>query len=58
VVGPAAPSVPRSDLPRIKTWLKYGMTIAQVAQFYGLAIHDIEALLVLQSRFSRLTLVH
>jgi hypothetical protein len=42
---PAAPSVPRLDLPRIKTWLKYGMTIAQVAQLYDLAIHDLERLL-------------
>lgn len=42
---PAAPSVPASDLSRIKTWLKYGMTIAQVAQVYGLAIHDLERLL-------------
>jgi hypothetical protein len=41
----AAPSIPRSDLPRIKTWLKYGMTIAQVAQLYGLAIHELERLL-------------
>ena len=42
---PAAPSIPPSELPRIKTWLKYGMTMAEVAQLYGLAIHDLERLL-------------
>jgi len=42
---PAAPSVPPSDLTQIKTWLKYGMTIAQVAQVYNLAIRDLERLL-------------
>ena len=42
---PAAASLPPSELPRIKTWLKYGMTIAQVAGVYGLAIQDLERLL-------------
>jgi len=42
---PAAPSVPPSDVTQIKTWLKYGMTIAQVAQVYSLAIRDLERLL-------------
>jgi hypothetical protein len=41
----AAPSVPPSDLTQIKTWLKYGMTIAQVAQVYSIAIRDLERLL-------------
>jgi hypothetical protein len=42
---PAAPSVPPWDLTQIKTWLKYGMTIAQVAQVYSLAIRDLKRLL-------------
>ena len=41
----AAPSIPPSDLTQIKTWLKYGMTIAQVAQVYSIAIRDLERLL-------------
>lgn len=43
--APAAPSIPASDLPRIRTWLKYGMTTAEVAQVYGLTPDDLERLL-------------
>jgi hypothetical protein len=39
---PALPSVPASHMPRIRAWLKYGMTIAQVAQLYGVPIDAIE----------------
>jgi hypothetical protein len=45
ITTPAAPSVPPSEVPRIKTWLKYGMTTAQVAQVYGVAVTVIERLL-------------
>jgi hypothetical protein len=37
--------IPPSELPRIKAWLKYGMTIAQVTQVYGVAVGVIERLL-------------
>jgi hypothetical protein len=34
-----------SQLGRIRTWLKYGMTISQVANVYGVTISDIERIL-------------
>ncbi len=37
--------VPRSQFPRIRSWVKYGMTAAQVAEVYGAAIDDIERIL-------------
>ena len=50
---PAAPAVegtapdaavPASDIPRIKVWLAYGMTLPQVARLYGVAVSVIERL--------------
>lgn len=29
------PSVPIADVPRIKTWLKFGLNMAQAASVYG-----------------------
>ena len=37
--------VPRSQFPRIRSWVKYGMTAAQVAEVYGVAVDDIERIL-------------
>ena len=37
--------VPRSQFPRIRSWVKYGMTVAQVAEVYGVAVDDIERIL-------------
>jgi hypothetical protein len=34
--------VPRSQFPRIRSWVKYGMTAAQVAEVYEAAVDDIE----------------
>ena len=34
-----------SQLSRIRTWLKYGMTIPQVAEVYGVTVGDIERIL-------------
>jgi hypothetical protein len=39
------PTIPRSYFPRIRTWLKYGMTISQVAEIYGAEIGEIEQML-------------
>ena len=39
------PKIPRSQFARIRTWVKYGMTAAQVAQVYGVAVADIEHIL-------------
>lgn len=51
-VAPAAPEspaashrrIPESHFSRIRTWLKYGMTVRQVAEVYGVAASDIERL--------------
>jgi hypothetical protein len=37
--------IPASHLGRIRTWLKYGMTMPQVAKVYGVTIDDIERVL-------------
>jgi hypothetical protein len=37
--------VPRSQFPRIRSWVKYGMTAAQVAEVYEAAVDDIERIL-------------
>jgi hypothetical protein len=48
--APAAPTpppveIPPSQIARIRTWVKYGMKVAQVAQVYGVPVDDIERLL-------------
>ena len=42
---PRADSIPASDVARIRTWLKYGMTLQEVAQVYRVATSAIERLL-------------
>jgi hypothetical protein len=46
-VAPAKPhqKIPASQFGRIRTWLKYGMTIAQVAELYGATVGDVESIL-------------
>ncbi len=39
------PAIPRSQFARIRSWVEYGMTIAQVAQVYGVADGVIERIL-------------
>jgi hypothetical protein len=48
---PAAPTraqppgesvIPAAHIVRIRAWLKYGMTVAQVAEMYGVAAGEIE----------------
>lgn len=43
--APPPPEIPRSQFARIRTWVKYGMTVAQVAQVYGVADGEIERIL-------------
>ncbi|MGH7114616.1 MAG: hypothetical protein ACREE9_08990 [Stellaceae bacterium] len=38
-------AIPRSQFARIRTWVKYGMTVAQVAEVYGIARGDVERIL-------------
>jgi hypothetical protein len=40
-----APAIPRSQLARLRSWVKYGMTIAQVAQVYRVPVGEIEHIL-------------
>ena len=37
--------IPRSQFARIRAWVKYGMTAAQVAEVYGVAVGVIERIL-------------
>jgi hypothetical protein len=34
--------IPASHVARIRAWLKYGMTFAQVADLYGVVVGDVE----------------
>jgi len=52
--GPAAPAsagpprksvIPAAHVARIRAWLKYGMTIAQVAETYGITADEAERFL-------------
>jgi hypothetical protein len=38
-------AIPTSQVARIRTWVKYGMTVPQVAQLYGVAVGEIEPIL-------------
>jgi hypothetical protein len=44
-IAPPAREIPRSQFPRIRTFAKYGMTVAQVAQVYGVAVDEIKRIL-------------
>jgi hypothetical protein len=39
------PAVPQAHFSRIRNWVKYGMTVAQVAKVYGVAVGEIERIL-------------
>lgn len=41
----AARQIPYSQFGRIRAWVKYGMTAAQVAQVYRVAVSEIERIL-------------
>jgi hypothetical protein len=45
VSEPPAREISRAEFARIRAWAKYGMTAAQVAQVYGVAVADIERIL-------------
>ncbi len=42
---PARRAIPRSQFAGIRTWVKYGMTVTEVAEVYGAAVGDIERVL-------------
>jgi len=37
--------IPRSQFARVRTWVKYGMTVSQVAEVYGASVGEIERIL-------------
>jgi hypothetical protein len=37
-----APKIPASQFARIRSWVKYGMTPAQVAEVYGVSVGDVD----------------
>ena len=39
------PEIPRSQIVRIRAWVKYGMTVGQVAEVCGVAVGEIERIL-------------
>jgi hypothetical protein len=39
------PVIPAAQFARIRAWMKYGMTAAQVAEVYGVAASEIEHIL-------------
>jgi hypothetical protein len=39
------PGIPKSQFARIRTWVEYGLTAAQVAAVYGVAVDVIEGIL-------------
>jgi hypothetical protein len=38
-------AIPESHFPRIRAWVRYGMTLPQVADVYGADIAEIERIL-------------
>jgi len=42
---PTMPEIPVSQFERIRTWVKYGMTVSQVAQVYTVTVEEIERIL-------------
>jgi hypothetical protein len=45
IAAPPPSEIPRSQFARIRAWVKYGLTVAQVAQVYGVSVAEIERLL-------------
>jgi hypothetical protein len=43
--APPAREIPRSEFARIRTWVKYGMTVPQVAKLFGAEIDEIRRIL-------------
>jgi hypothetical protein len=42
---PVTPQIPSTQFARIRTWVKYGMTVSQVAEVCGVAAGEIERIL-------------
>jgi hypothetical protein len=43
--APVSPVIPTAHFARIRTWVKYGMAVAQVAQVYGVPVGEVERVL-------------
>jgi hypothetical protein len=42
---PVMPVIPAAHFARVRTWVKYGMAVAQVAQVYGVSVGEVERIL-------------
>jgi hypothetical protein len=42
---PKQPTIPAAHVARIRAWMKYGMSAAQVAEMYGVAAGEVERVL-------------
>jgi hypothetical protein len=42
---PRKPVIPAAHVARIRAWVKYGMTVVQVAEMYGVAADEVERVL-------------
>jgi hypothetical protein len=40
-----APEIPEAQFARIRAWIEYGMTVAQVAEVCGVAVGEVERVL-------------
>jgi hypothetical protein len=45
IAAPPPSEIPRTQFARIRAWVKYGLTVAQVAQVCGVSVAEIERLL-------------
>jgi hypothetical protein len=45
VEAPVSPVIPTAHFARIRTWVRYGMAVAQVAQVYGVPVREVERVL-------------
>jgi hypothetical protein len=39
---PEEPAIPAAHIARIRAWLRYGMTAAQVGEIYGVSADEVE----------------
>jgi hypothetical protein len=42
---PTTPPIPPAHFARIRTWMRHGMTIAEVAAVYGLVVDELARIL-------------
>lgn len=43
--SPASPMIPASQAARIRAWVKYGMTVREVAEIYRVPVGEVQRVL-------------